>query len=855
MKKNLRLFLTMLFLTLLGGVNTVWASTYTIDMSTGSNGTSLDGTVIFTDFGSLTYGKGTASSAPAFYDNGSAVRFYAGNTITLNAGNNKITKVELTNTQAQVFGEGAFSVNGTYSYTSPVETWEGETNSLVITSSNKPRLTKIVVTYTPAGPIDPTVQLLQERVYVGQTMQIDYPNDLNVTFSSTNSGVATVDETGLITGVSSGTATISAVWTSSTTYNSGSQYFDITVVDAASFVRVTDENQLVAGNQYILVATSSEVAMGKPINSNKLRGCVNVTIVDNKVVVTGDDISILTLGGTSGAWTFQDETYLAYTGSSNELYIGTDPTSTTCQWLVTSDFQLQSKSNTNRYIQYNYNQGNSRFACYQSSLENAYLFVKEGSPIDDKADAEFAFDPTSASVELGSEFTEPTLTYAQGFDGTGTIVYASSNTNVATVDATTGEVTIIAAGTTTISATSQSTTNFKAGSASYTLTVTRPDYATLPFTFNGVKADIANTDGLTHSGLGSDYSASTAPNTKLKFDSQGDKLVLKFNEVPGILTFDIKGNSFSGGEFRVLTSPDGDDDTYEELKNYKTLGDTQSEKLILDADVRYIKWIYTKKSSGNVGVGNIKLTGVEKIDFATVGYKTYVTQNPIDWEATLERNNGENIDVHGYKAIRFSEADGVSLVEFGVKNQGSVSETDPMYQEAITPAGTPLVIMGKQGKNCLVISSVTPANAPVGNLFHAGDGNATTTLKDNGEIAEALYVLQKIDIDGSGIDNYKFYRLKPGRTVPEGKAYLSSKEITLPPLTPPNVNGVKSSYPMRVLEQNEEQLVSEDAGVVDGIGMNYQEKKDNVYYNVNGMRIANPSKGIYIVNGRKVVLK
>jgi hypothetical protein len=32
-------------------------------------------------------------------------------------------------------------------------------------------------------------------------------------------------------------------------------------------------------------------------------------------------------------------------------------------------------------------------------------------------------------------------------------------------------------------------------------------------------------------------------------------------------------------------------------------------------------------------------------------------------------------------------------------------------------------------------------------------------------------------------------------------------------------------------------------------------KKDNAYYNLQGMRIANPSKGLFIQNGKKVILK
>lgn len=129
-----------------------------------------------------------------------------------------------------------------------------------------------------------------------------------------------------------------------------------------------------------------------------------------------------------------------------------------------------------------------------------------------------------------------------------------------------------------------------------------PDYATLPFEFDGGKSAIETTAGLTQSGLGNDYSASP----KLKFDGTDDNLILKFNEDAGKLTFDIKGNSFSGGTFKVQTSADGE--TYTDLETYTELGDTQSEEFTIAAGVRYIKWIYTNKSSGNVALGNIALT-------------------------------------------------------------------------------------------------------------------------------------------------------------------------------------------------------------------------------------------------------
>ena len=135
------------------------------------------------------------------------------------------------------------------------------------------------------------------------------------------------------------------------------------------------------------------------------------------------------------------------------------------------------------------------------------------------------------------------------------------------------------------------------------------DYAILPFEFDGGRGDIVNTAGLTGYDLGSDYSSSP----KLKFNNANEtisSLILKFNEVPGPLTFDIKGNPSNGvweGTFKVQTSEDGE--TYTDLATYTALTTTvQSESFDnLGENVRYIKWIYSEKVSGNVGVGNIHL--------------------------------------------------------------------------------------------------------------------------------------------------------------------------------------------------------------------------------------------------------
>ena len=85
-----------------------------------------------------------------------------------------------------------------------------------------------------------------------------------------------------------------------------------------------------------------------------------------------------------------------------------------------------------------------------------------------KQDVTMSFSPATATATMGESFTAPTLTTAPSDL---TVTYSSSDTSVATVDASTGAVTLVAAGTTTITATFAGNDSYNEGSASYTLTV------------------------------------------------------------------------------------------------------------------------------------------------------------------------------------------------------------------------------------------------------------------------------------------------------------------------------------------------------------------------------------------------
>ncbi len=229
---------------------------------------------------------------------------------------------------------------------------------------------------TASGPVDPVVTIGSESVVVGSTTTISGPSELSMTFSSNAEGVATVDVNGVVTGVSVGTATITATWAAvANAYNAGTKQFTVSVVEASIYKKVTNSYQLVPGNEYILVATGNNKAMGA-VGSN-IRDCIDVTITDDEVTIIDENVVVLTLGGSKDEWTFlasDNDEYLAYSGSSNQVHSNSDATADASKWIITDDFELESANVSGRVLRYN--SGSPRFACYSSGQQKAVLFIK-----------------------------------------------------------------------------------------------------------------------------------------------------------------------------------------------------------------------------------------------------------------------------------------------------------------------------------------------------------------------------------------------------------------------------------------------------------------------------------------------
>ena len=348
------------------------------------------------------------------------------------------------------------------------------------------------------------------------------------------------------------------------------------------------------------------------------------------------------------------------------------------------------------------------------------------------------------------------------------------------------------------------------------------DFASIPFEFNGGKADIEETSGLTHTGLGSDYTAESASNTKLKFDGTGDELNLKLEEHPETalsLSFDIKGNSFSGGTFTVQISADGE--TYTDLSSYTELGNTQTEIFDLDEDIRYIKWIYTEKVNGNVGLGNIVVIAPEDI---------VVSFN--------KRAEGYSTLYYGDKNLVIP--DGVKAYTYKVGDDGKSVETE--YNNII-PAGSAVVIelydkdvFTDDYYNVTFTTTAGSEDAHTDNMLYGFDVDGNTTV---GPDASKEYLFYSLSLNNNKDEgSIGFYWNKPDGiafTIPAHRAYLAVEKTV--------ANGVSA-------------FAFDGAGTgINGIFANGLPA-DGVY-TLSGVRVNSDrlQKGIYIVNGKKVVIK
>ena len=398
-------------------------------------------------------------------------------------------------------------------------------------------------------------------------------------------------------------------------------------------------------------------------------------------------------------------------------------------------------------------------------------------------------------VELEYDATTGEIAFTIDNPVTGTVLTASATADWITRVAVNGDKVIFATTANEGDADRTATITLVYGEVTKDVTVTQKhyvvDYATLPFVWEGGAKDVFLTvNGVTANGLGSDYAESHAP-YRMKFDTTDDYIQVKTNAQPGRVTIGVKMiGGANKSKITVQGSADGEEFTdVQEL----TISGSQNSVLTL-ATTKFFaedcRYVRLVFTKGsNVGIGAISIDEPISYVEATVGEAGYATFCS-SWALELPEN------VTAYIVSAVSESN-VTLTEV-----------------TAIPANTPVIL--KAEANSYELPIIEDADAVEGNMLLASDG----TVQGDGASIFALGNKGEVG----------FYLVANGVTVPAGKAYL-------------------------VVTAAVRDFLAFTNGEADGINAvdNGQFAVGNVVYDLSGRRVEKAVKGIYIVNGKKVV--
>ena len=431
---------------------------------------------------------------------------------------------------------------------------------------------------------------------------------------------------------------------------------------------------------------------------------------------------------------------------------------------------------------------------YETSTASYEIIVK-GAP-------SLSFPETSYTVEMGDVFSTPKL---EGLPEDVTPEYTSSNEEVATVDAATGEVKIVGVGTTTITVTSPNTGIYEMATASYELTVKLAtskevtiDFSTFGYT-NGQNVTEVSQNGITMTlakGSGKTDPQWIENGKALRFYDKNTLKIASKNRIKKVHFSFYTTDKSQESE----TNPTYDAGDFQFLDAGKTEGEldlsacnTKEVTLTFSGKVFYTKMIVTT----DVSVGTITIAAPE-------GFGTYY-------------NSNSYILPEGLTAFGYTKAN----------TDGTLVKTDVFNGGDVVPANAALVVKGNEGEYECYATDQAAMKTLEGNLLKG----VKTDTRIEASSGVKRYILTRAD---DGI--LAFYRTNTGNiNVKANRAYL---EV-------PTAMAVASFS----LE-----------GSATGINNVVTTVAKQGIYTISGVRLnATTTKelpaGIYIVDGKKVIVK
>lgn len=646
--------------------------------------------------------------------------------------------------------------------------------------------------------------------------------DAAATFASSNPEVATVDATtGAVSLVAAGQTTITATTPETDTYAAGSASYTLTVTDLASMPRFQKATTITSGKRYLIVATENEGAdlhiAGAITGDYDYLDLVDPAHVDNDGTVIMNDLdNAFTITAVDGGYNIQqaDGRYLYQSGTYNNFNVG-NTASEEAVWTIEPKADgtfIITNVSKNKSVQYDPNF--SSFGSYADERGLLPMLYEEvGSKI--APTVSFAQSEVTANLLSPDAFVAPELSSTSD----GAVAYTSSNPDVATVDED-GLVSLVGQGTTTITATVAETDTYTEATAEYTLTVTTLSEFRKTATVTTGKQYIltADIDGTSH------VAKTVREGNSYDYLYVNDQTTANVMASADLYSFTL--TAVEGGF--TIQQPDGrylymNDDEYKTLNAGEEAGANAVWSIAQQADGtfmiqnvatgKYIQYSTTHTSFGcyrDAQDDGVLPSLYEKatLDVTDAGYATLFSQHAIIVPEGMEAAVATNV-VDGRLAIDYRYPAG-----------------------AVIPASTGVLLKAEAGNHGYNVAT-TDATAPADNLLK-GSVEDATTVGDN-----CLFYMLSYDQNDENLGFYWGAENGAAFTNEGGKAYLAVPQAT--------ANGAIG--------------FALDGSLVTAIGQATADTNAPAkIYTIDGRlmqqtRTADLPRGLYIVNGKKVIIK
>lgn len=726
--------------------------------------------------------------------------------------------------------------------------------------------------------IDPS----EANVAVGKTLELtvafepENATNKNVIWRSSNESVAVVDRNGVVTAVALGEAVITAASAEDTDITATCT---VTVVD-----KIAEPTAVMFCNEFFGYAAGSAGLK----DETKFEGDADgVTIVVNK---GSSQAKMYVSDGELRVYNGNSMSFTAPNGYDITKIVFTPTTISDWKGSVTPDAgTMTDKTWTGKAETVVFSIGAS------NRLTKAEITLVAGKQ---SAAMKFTADEYRTETESGEVTDAPALTKAEGYDGT--ITYASSDETIATVDAQTGVVTALATGDVTITATGTETTTYNGGTASYLLhigyldaqmkfakeavTVTfgesvenklsKKTSAEVVYTSDNESIASVDAEGkVTVNAVGSvtitataekadPYKAGEASYTITVEDKKGSEFGSKSSFYE---PFDFAGGSGGNdGQFKGNVASSNFETNYTGTNNWtvqpalgfncaragtgSAKGTATVSNIAVEAGKTYHLNFKAAPFSDEVAVMDVAVEGgtidglsgdaLTNFQWNDLSATVTATADELSLIFTADQNRffldeirladptdlntaTVTIPASGWASycceypLEFTESDDVKA--YAVTNVSGNKATLTQVTGSVK-GGVPLLINGAPGEYSLTVAE-NSTNEVAGNLLK---GTLSPTYVER-ETSEAI---------NYGLKSGEFHAVISG-TMPAGKAYL------------PIAKSATAAGSKLV-------LVFEDTT---GISQYQSVQSAAVCYDLQGRRVDSPRKGVYVRNGKKVVIK